>query len=264
MAIVSTTLAALISSGVAGLADAVKTQKQLDGQIYTSVLSIVAVAAFRTGKSWGQGDTADVKDQKFNNAALEFENHYIAAGNHVFRDSEALPEFRNIKTALRKKQPEPITGAMIRAYKAAAKAAGLSKKEHAIAEVIRFSRKIFDDMTTNHAGAVRDLSDLEDAANVVKTVENFVRDNYGATVYALRAYFQGGKGDGKGSADPVEKATKALLEITDVAELAAIIDKLNARKAELAGSITVATTRVNPGRKSDNAAKAEGDAAKAA
>jgi hypothetical protein len=34
-----------ISSGVAGLADAVKTQKQLDGQIYTSVLSIVAVAA---------------------------------------------------------------------------------------------------------------------------------------------------------------------------------------------------------------------------
>jgi hypothetical protein len=36
-------------------------------------------------------------------------------------------------------------------------------------------------MTTNHAGAVRDLSDLEDAANVVKTVENFVRDNYGAT-----------------------------------------------------------------------------------
>jgi hypothetical protein len=33
---------------------------------------------------------------------LEFENHYIAAGNHVFRDSEALPEFRNIKTALRK------------------------------------------------------------------------------------------------------------------------------------------------------------------
>jgi hypothetical protein len=45
-----------------------------------------------------------------NAATATIDRTYIAAGNHVFRDSEALPEFRNIKTALRKKQPEPITG----------------------------------------------------------------------------------------------------------------------------------------------------------
>jgi hypothetical protein len=45
-------------------------------------------SAFRTGKSWGQGDTADVKDQKFNNAALEFENHYIAAATATIDRTE--------------------------------------------------------------------------------------------------------------------------------------------------------------------------------
>jgi len=258
MAIVSATLTALINTGVAGLSEAVKTQQKLDGQIYTSILSIVAVATYRTGKSWAQGETADVKEQKFNNAALEFENHYIAAGNHVFRESEELPEFKAIKSAVRKK--EPVTGAMQRMYRAAAKQAGKSKKEHAIAEVIRFSRKVVDDMATNHAGTIRELAALEDAANVVKVVTEFVRDHYGSTTYAMRAYFADGKGT-KAAVDPVAKAAATLLEITDVAELAAIIDKLNARKAELAGSITVATAAVNSGRKSDEVSEAAAKAA---
>lgn len=258
MAIVSATLSALISTGVAGLADAVKTSHKLDGQIYGSALTVLAVAAFRTGKSWQQGEAADVKDQKFNNAALEFENHYISAGHHVYRDSEALPEFKNIKSALRK--GETVTGPVVRAYRAAAKAAGLTKKEHAIAEVVRFSRKMFDDMAANHAGFIRELADLEDAANVVKAIETFARDHYGATVYALRAYFQGAGAKGE-TVDPVKKATDKLLEITDAAELAAIIAKLQARQTELSGVVTMATAKVNSGRKSDEAGEAARKAA---
>ncbi len=65
-----------------------------------------------------------------------------------------------------------------------------------------------------------------------------------------------GRGDRSGG-----EGHQGALEITDVAELAAIIDKLNARKAELAGSITVASAAVNAGRKSDEGAE---QAAKAA
>jgi hypothetical protein len=227
----------LLSSTVAALADAVKTSHKLDGQIYGSSLMVAAIAAYRMGREWAKGETAEEKVNKFPNAYAEFQNHYIAAGNAVFRDSEDLQEFRNIKSALRKK--EAVGGPLVRAYTAAAKAAGFTKKEHAIAEVSRFAKKIFEHVRVNHAGLVRDMAASEDTAAILKMWEEHCKSTYGATVYALRAYFSAEKGEGE-KVDPIKAATDKLLKLTDAAELTAVIKALQARADELTGAVSMA------------------------
>jgi hypothetical protein len=241
MSNVNATLSAIVSAGVSALAAAVKTSHKLDGEIYGSALTVAAVAAYRMGREWAKGETAEEKVNKFPNAFAEFQNHYIAAGNAVFRDSEDLQEFRNIKSAIRKK--EAVGGPLVRAYTAAAKAAGLTKKEHAIAEVSRFAKKIFEDVRVNHAGLVRDMAASEDVAAVLTMWETHCKSTYGATVYALKAYFQAEKGDGE-KADPIKAAVKKLTELTDVAELTAIIAALQSRADELTSVSVAALTAV--------------------
>lgn len=237
MSNVNATLTAIISAGVTGLAAAVKTSHKLDGEIYGSALTVAAVAAYRMGREWSKGETAEEKVNKFPNAFAEFQNHYIAAGNAVFRDSDELQEFRNIKSAIRKK--EAVGGPLVRAYTAAAKAAGLTKKEHAIAEVSRHAKKIFEDVRVNHPGLVRDMAASEDVAAVLTMWEQHCKSTYGATVYALKAYFATEK-DGAEKADPIKAAVKKLTELTDVAELTAIIKALQERADELT-SVSVAS-----------------------
>jgi hypothetical protein len=227
----------LMSSTVAALAGAVKTSHKLDGEIYGSSLMVAVIAAYRMGREWAKGETAEEKVNKFPNAYAEFENHYIAAGNAVYRDSDELQEFRNIKSAIRKK--ESVGGPLVRAYKAAAKAAGLTKKEHAIAEVSRFAKKIFEDVRVNHPGLVRDMAASEDTAVILKMWQDHCATTYGATVYALKAYFTAEKADGE-KADPIKAAEKKLADLTDVAELTAIIARLQARADELTGAVTLA------------------------
>jgi hypothetical protein len=228
----------LMSSAVTALAGAVKTSHKLDGEIYGSALMVSVIAAYRMGREWSKGETAEEKVNKFPNAYAEFENHYIAAGNPVFRDSEDLQEFRNIKSAIRKK--EAVGGPLVRAYKAAASAAGLKKKEHAIAEVSRYAKKIFEDVRVNHPGLVRDMAASEDTAAILAMWDAHCRSTYGATVYALKAYFAKDT-DGAEKADPIKAAVKKLTDLTDVAELTDIIRQLQARADELTGAVSMAT-----------------------
>jgi hypothetical protein len=242
---VNTVLAAVMSAGVSALAAAVRTSHKLDGQIYGSAVTVAAVAAYRIGKAWNAGDLADVKETKFANAKREFLNHYVAEGNAVFRDSESLKEFQSVK---RNKDAAKV-GPLVRAYFAAAKAAGFSKQEHAIAEVGRYSKKIVDDMAANHADFMKSLGLKENVAEILKVFGEFVATNYGTTVYALQAYFKTEpKAKDKGApVDVMEASVTKLLEITSVEELAAMIKRLQARKDELEGASIAALALVNAG-----------------
>lgn len=264
MSNVNSTLAALVSTGVAALAAAVKTSHKLDGEIYGSALTVSAIAAYRMGREWAKGETAEEKVNKFPNALAEFQNHYIAAGNAVFRDSKDLPEFKNIERALRRK--EAVGGPLVRAYTAAAKAAGLTKKEHAIAEVSRFAKKIFEDVRVNHPGLVRDMAASEDTATVLKLWQDHCRDTYGATVYALRAFFSKDPAAAGEKPDAIKAAEKRLADLTDAAELTAIVKRLQSRIDELTGTMSMATAAANAGTApaADNDGETREDVAQAA
>jgi hypothetical protein len=245
MSNVNTVLAAVMSAGVSALAAAVKTSHKLDGQIYGSAVTVAAVAAYRIGKAWNLGETAEVKETKFANAKREFLNHYVAEGNPLFRDSDSLKEFQAIK----RNKDAAKTGPLVRAYLAAAKAAGYSKQEHAIAEVGRYAKKVVDDMAKNHADFMKEVGRKENVAEILKVFGEFVAVNYGTTIYALAAYFKTEpKAKDEGATDVMEKAVTKLLEITSVEELAAMIKRLQSRKDELEGASIAAAAIVNAGR----------------
>ncbi|TXM69678.1 hypothetical protein [Methylobacterium sp. WL120] len=237
MSNVNTVLAAVMSAGVSALAAAVKTSHKLDGQIYGSAVTVSAIAAYRIGKAWNLGEEAEVKETKFANAKREFINHFVAEGNALYRDSESLKEFQSIK----RNRDAAKVGPLVRAYFAAAKAAGFSKQEHAIAEVGRYAKKIVDDMAKNHAGFMKTLGAKENVAEILKVFGEFVAENYGTTIYALAAYFKADpKAKEDGASDPMEKATLKLLEITSVEELAATIKRLQGRLDELSNGVAAA------------------------
>jgi hypothetical protein len=262
MSNVNSVLVAVMSAGVTALAAAVKTSHKLDGQIYGSAATISAVAAYRIGKAWNLGETADVKETKFSNAMREFQNHYIAAGNAVWRDSDELPEFKAVTREANRKEVNKIElGNKVRAYEAAVKAAKLTKKEHAIAEVQRFAKKIVDHAATNHADFLKELGRKENVAEIIQVWSEFVAKEYGTTVYALAANFKApAKTKPPGEAvDVMESAVTKLLELTSVEELAAMIKRLQARKDELEGASIAALAIVNAGKAAETADTA-GDA----
>lgn len=262
MSNVNSVLVALMTAGASGLAEAVKIGRKLEGEIFASAVTVSAVAAYRVGRAIVQGETAEEKERKYSNAFAEFQNHYVAQGNHVFRDSEGMQEFKNIKSALRK--GETVGGPLVRAYVAACRTAKLSAKEHGIAEVQRFSKKIFDDSFANHSDTLREIANLEDLAAIVARWDRHVKENYGTTYMALKAYFSAGAKPGA-QKDKVADATKLLLDLTDVAELTAIIQKLQKRADEMSAVSVSAVAAANPGRKTDEAAAtAKPEAAKIA
>jgi hypothetical protein len=244
IATVATTLAAIMSLGVTGLASAVKTSHKLEDEIYANAATVAAIAAYRTGAAWSRGETADEKETKFNNAYKEFENKYIAAGNHTYRDSSDLKEFQNIAATCRKRTDNVPSRAQIDAYIAASKAAGFTRKEPAIAEVSRYAKKMFEDTRANHPGVIRDMAGSTDSGVVMAKWTKHIADTYGTCMAAVRAYFKV-SGDDKAKADPIEAATEKLLGLTDATELAAIIKKLQLRADELTGSVSFATVTVN-------------------
>lgn len=250
-------LSTVLASGVSQMASAVKSQKAMEGHIYSNVLTITLIAVVRTGRAWALGDAADVSETKISSAIAEFENAYIAAGHHIFRGSEDLKEF----LAVKRNKDKNLAGPLQRAYRAAAKAANMTKKEHAIAEVQNFAKKIFKDMVTNHAGTIRDLSKKENAAELVKVWQEFVELNYASTYNSLKAFFGNAPKANTGGADKVKAALETLVALTDHAEITAMIQRLQARADELAAAVTIATEAVNAGRDAETPDTASEDVA---
>lgn len=260
MSNVAQNLVALMNVASAGLSDAVKVGKKLESEIFATILSVTTVSAYRVGNAINQGATAEEKDKKWAHAFAEFQNHFIAAGNAVFRDSEGLQEFRNIKTAIRK--GEAVSGTLVRAYIGACREGKLTKKEHAIAEVQAISKKLHEDVAKNHPDMFVTLAAIEELADMAAAWDKFVRENYAGSYIALKAALSGG---GAGSAAKTEQqkldaAVKLLTDLTDAAELTAIIGKLNARLNEMTGVSAAALATmaakdakpVLPGQDADN------------
>jgi hypothetical protein len=236
MSNVNSVLVAIMNAGVTDLAKAVKTSRTLDGLIYSSAAMISAVAAYRIGRAWNLGETAEVKETKFSNALTEFQMHYITAGNPVWRESEDLPEFKAVAREAGRKEVDKIKlGAAVRAYAAACKAAKLTKKEHAIAEVQRFAKKIVDDAAANHAGFMKEIAAKENVQEILEVWKEFVAKHYGTSIYSLAAYFKApAKVKAPGApVDIMSESIDNLLKLTSVEEIAAMIKKLQARKDEL-------------------------------
>jgi hypothetical protein len=259
-------LLALMSAASQGLGEASEKGKKLETAIYSSTLLVSSIAAYRVGRAIAQGATAEEKEKKWSNAFTEFQKHFIAEGNNVWRDSEELPEFKAIKTTIRKK--EPVNGTQVNGYIGRCRELKLTKKEHGIAEVQSLSKKLFTDVQDNHAHILTELAALDSLAAVAKRWQEFVEANYPTTYYSLKvALSGGGTGKGQTEAEKVKKAVDLLADLTDADQLAEIVARLQRRIDEMTEASVEAIAQMTPkaiilpGQANDEDGVPESDAA---
>lgn len=253
MSNVNSTLVALMGSAASGLADAVKVGKRLESEIFATIVSVTAVSAYRVGRAMLQGATAEEKDKKWGNAFTEFQNHFIAAGNAPFRESDGLAEFKVIEAHIRKSNKAvkeggdaiPTPYGMVKGYLQACREQKLTKKEHAIAEVQSVSRKLHEDAYTNHADVMRELAGMESLAAIAQKWQEFVTTNYGTSYLSIKARLSAGKASAAKSDDQkLQAAIDLIAGLTDAGELNAIIKKLQARADEMTAAPVAALIAV--------------------
>jgi hypothetical protein len=245
MSNVNGTLNALMAAAAQGLGESMSQGKKLEVSIYSSTLLVSAVAAYRVGRALAQGATAEEKEKKWSNANAEFQKHFIAQGNAVFRDSDGLDEFKAIQKTLRKK--EVVNGTQVNGYIARCRELKLTKKEHAPAEVQTLSKKLFQDVQDNHPAILTELAALETMAEVATKWAEFVGENYPSTYYSLKvALSAGGTGKSTTEAEKVKKAVDLLESLTDADALTAIVAKLQSRIDEMTQASVEALAQMTP------------------
>lgn len=209
-----------LTSAVDQLGAVVEHAEKLNGAIYTAALTTSFLAAKRLGAEW-QGTDAEKAKATFSATWKQFALVYVERGHTWFRDSE---EAMNKIRSARGKPREKATREYFAEFRGAKLVEGPAK-------VSKFARAIFQDAAVNHADVIRTIAGMESAAGRVEAWTNFVRDQYGASLRALEAYF---------AKPPKEKgdAFDSLLDKLDtmgldMGQVQTLLDKLNRMKSEM-------------------------------
>lgn len=217
-----------LTLGVRQLVEAIETGKARNGAVYRNVLTVSFLAAFRTGKDMvkGENDPGKAKS-KYADVTKQFRFIFVEHGNAWYAETDdAAAAVRGVHKSKR--------AAAVREYFTTYKG---GQPVFECKEVLRLSRKIFDDSAANHPDVLRTIAGMESAEGRTIAWADHVRDNYGAGYNALVAFF---KGDGKDSKDWTETALDKISKLDDPSKLESILNAVIARQAELAEMAAVA------------------------
>lgn len=182
--------------------------------VYVNVLTVTYMAAKRLADAWARGEgKVDGKDGPDKSALSltwsEFRMVFVDKGGTWFRESEdAVGAIRAIRNKMDRAKA-------VREYFKAPDKGGFSpadgsdrKAVEGPSKVSAYARKVFADAVQNHADTIKTVCGMDSPQARMNAWADFVRDTYGATLYALDATFA------RPAAEPAERfdAFRASLE----------------------------------------------------